>query len=104
MKHVKKQGFVDRFLSKVETAGNRLPDPIVLFIILMGLILVGSFVSSLFNFKATNPATGEVVEAVNLLSGEGLVQILTESINNFSADRKSTRLNSSHVAISYAVF
>ena len=81
----KKNGFVDRFLNKIEVMGNKLPDPILIFIILMGVILVGSFVASLFNLKATNPVTGEVVEAVNLLSGEGLLKILTESINNFSA-------------------
>lgn len=81
----KKSGFVDRFLNKIEVLGNKLPDPILIFIILMGIILAGSFVASLFNLKATNPVTGEVVEAVNLLSGEGLLKILTESINNFSA-------------------
>ena len=80
----KKTGFVDRFLTKIEVAGNKLPDPILIFIILMGIILAGSFVASLFNLKATNPMTGEVIEAVNLLSGEGLLKILTESIHNFS--------------------
>ncbi|WP_249870541.1 AbgT family transporter [Oceanobacillus saliphilus] len=85
METKKKQSFVDRFLNKVEIIGNKLPDPIVIFIILMGIILVASFIASLFNVKATNPGTGEVVEAVNLLSGEGLILILTESINNFSA-------------------
>ncbi|WP_156291910.1 AbgT family transporter [Oceanobacillus salinisoli] len=80
-----KKSFADRFLNKVEVAGNKLPDPIVLFAVLMGIILAASFIASLFNFKATNPATGEVVEAVNLLSGEGLALIISESINNFSA-------------------
>ncbi|MFC3038711.1 AbgT family transporter [Virgibacillus xinjiangensis] len=80
-----KKSVMDRFLNTVEVMGNKLPDPIVIFIALMGIILVGSFVASMFNLKATNPATGEEVEAVNLLTGEGLVQILTESINNFSS-------------------
>ncbi|MFC2947040.1 AbgT family transporter [Virgibacillus sediminis] len=79
-----KKSLMDRFLNTVEVLGNKLPDPIVIFIALMGIILVGSFVASLFNLRATNPATGEEVEAVNLLTGEGIVQILTESINNFS--------------------
>ena len=35
----KKTGFVDRFLTKIEVAGNKLPDPILIFIILMGIIL-----------------------------------------------------------------
>lgn len=85
MEEKKKIGFVDRFLNKIEVAGNKLPDPILIFIILMGIILAGSFIASLFNLKATNPMTGEVIEVVNLLSGEGLLKILTESINNFSA-------------------
>lgn len=85
MEEKKKTGFVDRFLNKIEVAGNKLPDPILIFIILMGVILAGSFVASLFNLKATNPVSGEVIEAVNLLSGEGLLKILSESISNFSA-------------------
>src|SRR5690625_6073734 len=39
-----------------------------------------------------------VREAIMLLTDEGLVEVLPQ------VDRKSTRLNSSHVAISYAVF
>lgn len=84
MSKKKKTGFVDRFLNKIEIAGNKLPDPIFIFIILMGIILAGSFIASIFHLKATNPMTGEVIEAVNLLSGEGLLKILTESIHNFS--------------------
>ena len=57
----------------------------MIFAMLMGIILVGSFVAAAFNFKATNPTTGEVIEAVNLLSGEGLSLIISQSINNFSA-------------------
>src|SRR5699024_11878156 len=44
--------------------------------------------------------------AVELYTREGLETIHREFIisENFPADRKSTRLNSSHVSISYAVF
>lgn len=79
------KGIVDRFLDGIEKAGNKIPDPIVLFIILMFAILFSSFVAGMLNVEAVNPATGEVVAAENLLSGEGLVRILTESIDNFSA-------------------
>lgn len=81
----KKKGIVNRFLDGIEKAGNKIPDPIVLFIILMFLILLSSFVAGMLNIEATNPATGEVIVAENLLSGDGLVRILTESIDNFSA-------------------
>src|SRR5690606_41200109 len=36
--------------------------------------------------------------------GTGLVEIISESLDAAGIDRKSTRLNSSHVKISYAVF
>src|SRR5690625_5499420 len=40
----------------------------------------------------------------NTYSVSEMMQDLTSGIFNADADRKSTRLNSSHVAISYAVF
>lgn len=80
-----KKNFTERVLDRVEYLGNKLPDPIVMFIGLMFLILIGSFLGALFKLQATNPATGETIKAVNLLSGEGIKRILTESIDNFSA-------------------
>src|SRR5207249_9549451 len=38
------------------------------------------------------------------LSSERLTRIYLERLERFQPDRKSTRLNSSHVSISYAVF
>ena len=55
----KKRSFFDRMLDSIEFAGNKLPDPIVLFIILCGIALVASFVTSLFNVSAIHPVTGE---------------------------------------------
>lgn len=81
----KKRSFFDRMLDSIEFAGNKLPDPIVLFIILCGIALVASFVTSLFNVSAVHPVTGETVKATNLLTGEGLVNILTNSVSNFSS-------------------
>src|SRR5690625_5289374 len=46
------------------------------------------------------PAVGDFVE----LDGGGEVVEITRVLPRRSTDRKSTRLNSSHVAISYAVF
>src|SRR5436309_15259078 len=48
----------------------------------------------------TVPFTGQPTIA----NGEYIVQIGTPQWKHFSGDRKSTRLNSSHVKISYAVF
>jgi len=73
-----------RFLSVVERVGNALPHPATLFALFAALVVVLSGVFSLFDLEVTNPATGEVVRPVNLLSVPGLHRILTEMINNFT--------------------
>ena len=75
---------VARFLNAVERVGNALPHPATLFAIFAALVVVLSGVFSLFDVSATNPATGEVVEPVNLMSVPGLHLILTEMIENFT--------------------
>ena len=37
------KGWVQRALDKVEVVGNKLPQPVTLFAILMGLVLVASW-------------------------------------------------------------
>ncbi|MFC3418978.1 AbgT family transporter [Salinicoccus hispanicus] len=85
MQTKEKSGLFNRFLNVIERLGNKLPDPIVLFIILMIAILIASFFAGMAGLEAENPADGETIQAVNLLSGSGMVQILTEAISNFSA-------------------
>ncbi|PAE26356.1 AbgT family transporter [Bacillus sp. 7894-2] len=79
-----KKTFFDRMLDSIEYAGNKLPDPIVLFFILCGIILGASFIAGLFKLSATHPVTGETVVANNLLDGAGLVDIITGMVTNFS--------------------
>lgn len=76
--------FVARFLSAIERIGNALPHPATLFGIFALLIVLLSWVFSLFDLSAVNPATGEVIRPVNLVSQEGLHLILTEMIDNFT--------------------
>ncbi len=75
---------VARFLSAVERIGNALPHPATLFGIFALIIVILSWVFSLFDLSAINPATGEVIRPVNLLSQEGLHRILMEMITNFT--------------------
>lgn len=79
-----KKPFFDRMLNAIEYAGNKLPDPIVLFFILCGMTLVASFLASLFHVSAVHPVTGENIAAVNLLNSDGLIMILTTMVTNFS--------------------
>src|SRR5690625_6761153 len=74
------------------------------------LILNGSFSSELYSNKtfAVVATTGVILAAVYMLWLYQRLMLgpITKEENNSltDLDRKSTRLNSSHVAISYAVF
>ncbi|AQQ53400.1 AbgT family transporter [Planococcus lenghuensis] len=81
----KKKGFFDKFLDFIEKYGNKLPDPVFLFVIIAGLILVASAVFGALGTSAVNPGTGETIEVVNLLNGAGLVMILTNLVTNFTS-------------------
>lgn len=80
----KKNSFFDRMLNRIEVAGNKLPDPIVLFAIMAVIIVFISAVTSFFNVSAISPSTGEEVVVKNLLSKEGIVEMLTGMVQNFS--------------------
>ncbi len=71
------------FLGFIEKVGNKLPDPFWLFVILGGLVLVSSYIFNKMGLSATDPETGEPVEIVNLLSSEGLKEILSGVVDNY---------------------
>ncbi len=72
------------FLNSVERVGNALPHPATLFGIFALIVLVLSAVFSLIGSSAIHPGTGETFEAINLLSRDGLHQILTKTVTNFT--------------------
>ncbi|MFO7828673.1 MAG: AbgT family transporter [Bacteroidales bacterium] len=80
-----KKSPVQIFLNGVERAGNMLPHPATLFGLFALSILVLSALFSFIGSSAVHPGTGEVYEAVNLLSREGLHRILTEMVVNFTS-------------------
>ncbi|NLE97261.1 MAG: AbgT family transporter [Propionibacterium sp.] len=82
-KQKKRKGLLTRFLDMIEWTGNKLPDPIMIFVGLCALILVASAIASAAGAQATHPATGEVIEAVNLLNGENIGRIFSEAARNF---------------------
>ncbi|MDJ1153201.1 AbgT family transporter [Macrococcus caseolyticus] len=82
---VKKKGFINRSLDIIEKSGNKLPDPVVIFISLCLIILFASFVTGKMGVSAKNPADGKVIEAMNLLTPEGIAKIISEAVNNFAA-------------------
>ena len=73
-----------RWLDAVERAGNRLPDPITLFVAMIALVMVASWLASLAGVSAVHPGTGEAVTPLNLFSGEQVQRILTEMPRTFA--------------------
>jgi aminobenzoyl-glutamate transport protein len=75
---------LERFLDAVEWAGNRLPEPATLFVILcVAVVLLSAAVAST-GWSVEHPSTGERVTAVSLLDADGLRRMLTSAVSNFT--------------------
>lgn len=72
-----------RFLDIVERAGNKLPDPAILFFLLMIFVWILSAIISPLDFGETDPRTGETLRVINLLSGEQLALFLANMTETF---------------------
>ncbi|KOO49109.1 AbgT family transporter [Viridibacillus arvi] len=80
-----KKKIIERFLDGVEKAGNKLPDPVTLFVIMAFLILGLSWIMAKLNVSAVKPGTDERIAVINLLNQEGLIRILGEMQSNFTS-------------------
>ena len=78
-----------RALDTIGRVGNRLPDPITIFLILAGVVLVASWICARLGVAVVHPRDGSVIAAVNLLDRAGLRRIFTEAVRNFMASRRS---------------
>jgi len=73
-----------RLLTIVEKIGNKLPHPAALFGIFALITLLISFIGYYLQWEGTNPATGESIKIVNLISREGLHRILLDMVDNYT--------------------
>lgn len=71
------------FLGTVERVGNKLPDPAVLFIALLFIVWVLSWLLSYVTFDVFHPATGERIVIINQLAAENFVQFLATMVDRF---------------------
>ncbi|WP_340587005.1 AbgT family transporter [Erythrobacter alti] len=72
------------FLGWIERTGNRLPDPVLLFVYFILILIVLSIVASLAGWSAAHPAeidpdtgTNRIITVESLLSAENLRNLLT---------------------------
>ena len=70
-------------LDKLEVAGNKLPDPVTLFLIFCVILVIVSDLVAGAGVSVVHPSTKKTVVAVSLLTKEGLQRILSQVVNNF---------------------
>ncbi|MBM7608914.1 aminobenzoyl-glutamate transport protein [Lysinibacillus composti] len=72
-------------LKWIETVGNKLPHPFMLFVYLCGIFIIISVVLAAMNVSVIHPVSGENVAVKSLLSQEGVHWILTNMLTNFTS-------------------
>lgn len=72
------------FLGWVERVGNKIPHPFILFLWLIVIIWIISFICAKAGVKVIDPVSGDEVIAKNLLSKDGVTFALNNVIKNFT--------------------
>jgi aminobenzoyl-glutamate transport protein len=75
-----------RLLDRIERIGNALPDPVVIFLILIAALVAASAITSALEWSAIHPLSGEVMRTQSLLSEENVARLLTDmarTLTNF---------------------
>jgi aminobenzoyl-glutamate transport protein len=75
---------LNKFITIVEKGGNALPHPAALFGIIALITLVISAIGYYLGWQGINPANGETIRVINLLSIDGLHRILLEMVDNYT--------------------
>ena len=75
---------LEGILNRIEAVGNRLPDPVTLFVILIAVVFGISALASFADVSAVNPATKDVVGAVNLFSSDIIRNLLVDMPKTFT--------------------
>ena len=78
-------GRIEKVLDRIEVIGNKLPDPVTLFVILIAVVFGISALMSLADVSAVNPATKESVTAINLFSADIIQRLLVEMPRTFTS-------------------
>src|SRR5690606_9134740 len=68
-----------------ESVGNKLPDPITLFVIFAAVVLIGSALAAALGVSVIHPADGKTIDAQNLLTAANIRRMITEMVRNFAA-------------------
>lgn len=73
-----------RILNGIERVGNKMPSPIMIFIYLSILVILASWVMSMFEVSVVNPIDNSEVAVNNLLTGDYFARMISEAGANFA--------------------
>ncbi|MDX1667239.1 MAG: AbgT family transporter [Saprospiraceae bacterium] len=79
----KKGSAFNAFLNFIETAGNKLPDPAMLFFFLLVFTWILSALLAPIDFAETHPLSGDPLVVNNLLTGDSLAAFLANMVETF---------------------
>ena len=71
------------FLAAVERIGNKLPDPAMLFVGLLFIVWLLSWLLSYLTFDVIDPRSGEPLVVINQLTGPAFTTFLSGMVNTF---------------------
>ena len=75
--------WVYRALDVVERLGNKLPDPAILFLLLMLVVWVASWMLADVSFAELDPRNGKPIAIRNMLAGASLTAFMAEMVRTF---------------------
>ncbi len=72
------------WLATIERVGNALPDPVFLFVYLVGALVVVSVGAAWVGLSVAHPSTGAIIAATSLLSADNLQKLVVDMPTTFS--------------------
>jgi aminobenzoyl-glutamate transport protein len=78
------RSFTAGLLDRIERCGNKLPHPFNLFLLFSLIVLIFSYLAHALGLAVVHPVTGKQIAAVNLLDRQGIQNIITKAVGNFT--------------------
>lgn len=72
------------WLDRIERFGNRLPDPVAIFVVLIVALILASAWAAAVGWSAVNPSNGQLIESESLLSSDNVRKLLEEMPTTFT--------------------
>jgi len=72
-----------KWLDAIERVGNKLPDPALLFFILLIVVWAASLIFAQFSYSHIDPRTGEAIVVKNLVTAESMTYFTSNMVKTF---------------------